>query len=248
MRSKGSAVSMPWIEDVNGVLQAWYSGNEAGNAIADILFGTVNPSGRLPLTFPVQLEDIPAYPNLYSEGGKIHYREDLFVGYKHYQGKKIKPLFNFGYLSCLKPHPANPDGLCSRFGLSYTTFSYGKVSIAPDHSNDDSFSLKISLPITNTGAVTGSETVQLYIEFPNINVTIPLLQLKGFVKTGDLAPGSSKTVSLVLDKYAVSFWDSTRSVWSARAGKYRILLGSHCEKIEVDATFELAKSFYWSGL
>lgn len=87
---------MPWIDNVNGVLQAWYSGNEVGNATADVLFGDVNPSGRLPLTFPVQIEDIPAYPNLFSEGGKIHYREDLLVGYKHYQAKKIKPLFNFG--------------------------------------------------------------------------------------------------------------------------------------------------------
>jgi beta-glucosidase len=88
---------MPWVDDVNGLLQAWYSGNEVGNAIADILFGKVNPSGRLSLTFPVRLVDTPAYPNLQSENGKIHYREDVFVGYKHYQVKKIKPLFGFGY-------------------------------------------------------------------------------------------------------------------------------------------------------
>lgn len=87
---------MPWIDGTNGLLLAWYSGNEVGNAIADILFGKVNPSGRLPLTFPVKLVDIPAYPNLHSENGKIHYREDIFVGYKHYQVKKIKPLFGFG--------------------------------------------------------------------------------------------------------------------------------------------------------
>ena len=93
---KGSAVSMPWLNDVNGLLQCWYSGNEAGNAIADVLFGTVNPSGRMPLTFPVRLEDVPAYPNLQCENGKIHYREDLFVGYKHYQKKSIRPNFEFG--------------------------------------------------------------------------------------------------------------------------------------------------------
>lgn len=87
---------MPWVTGVNGLLQSWYSGNEAGNALADILFGKVNPSGRMPLTFPVQIEDIPAFNNLRSENGQIHYREDLFVGYKHYLSRKIKPLFAFG--------------------------------------------------------------------------------------------------------------------------------------------------------
>jgi beta-glucosidase len=88
---------MPWLDGISGLLQAWYSGNEAGNAIADILYGKVNPSGRLPLTLPERLEDVPAYPNLRSENGKIHYREDIYVGYKHYQARNIKPMFPFGY-------------------------------------------------------------------------------------------------------------------------------------------------------
>lgn len=87
---------MPWVGEVNGLIQAWYSGNEVGNAIADVLYGKVNPSGRLPLTLPVRVEDIPAHLNSRSENGKIHYREDLFVGYKHYQARNIKPLFSFG--------------------------------------------------------------------------------------------------------------------------------------------------------
>jgi beta-glucosidase len=93
---QGSAVAMPWVHNVNAVIYAWYSGNEAGNALSDIIYGRVNPSGRLPLTFPNRLEDIPAFPNLRCENGKIHYREDVFVGYKHYQYKDIKPLFPFG--------------------------------------------------------------------------------------------------------------------------------------------------------
>lgn len=87
---------MPWVDDVNGIIQAWYSGNEAGNALADVLFGKINPSGRLPLTLPVRIEDVPSHLCMRSENGKIHYREDLFVGYKHYQARYIKPLFSFG--------------------------------------------------------------------------------------------------------------------------------------------------------
>lgn len=89
---------MPWIDSVNGLIQCWYSGNEVGNAIADVIFGNVNPSGRLPLTFPLREQDVPAHLNLKSENGKIHYREDLYVGYKHYQAVGIKPLFPFGYV------------------------------------------------------------------------------------------------------------------------------------------------------
>lgn len=87
---------MPWVNNVCGIVQAWLSGNEVGNSIADVIFGNVNPSGRLPLTLPVRIEDTPAYLNFGSENGKVHYREDLFVGYKHYQARKIKPLFPFG--------------------------------------------------------------------------------------------------------------------------------------------------------
>lgn len=96
--TKGSAVAMPWVNDVNGIIQAWYSGNEVGNALSDVIYGAINPSGRLPLTLPVRVQDIPAYPNVKDENRQIHYREDLFVGYKGYQVMGIKPLFPFGYV------------------------------------------------------------------------------------------------------------------------------------------------------
>ena len=89
---------MPWVNEVNGIIQAWYSGNEVGNALADVVYGAINPSGRLPLTLPVRVQDIPAYPNFKSENGQIHYREDLFVGYKGYQARDVKPLFPFGFV------------------------------------------------------------------------------------------------------------------------------------------------------
>ncbi|PPQ81597.1 hypothetical protein CVT26_013572 [Gymnopilus dilepis] len=127
----GSAVSMPWVKEVSGLLQAWYSGNEAGNAIADVLFGKVNPSARLPLTFPSRIEDVPAYLNHKSESGRIHYREDLFVGYKHYQARNITPLFPFG------------------FGLSYTRFSYSNlvISVKP-YSDVDLLHLNLTVTVS----------------------------------------------------------------------------------------------------
>lgn len=124
LHEQGSAISMPWIDSIAGLVLAWYSGNEVGNAIADVLFGKVNPSGKMPLTFPKRFEDIPAFPNLTSENGQIHYREDLYVGYKHYQAKNIEPLFPFGYvfpsslLPCQRMLRSSPF---IRTGLVYRT-------------------------------------------------------------------------------------------------------------------------------
>ncbi|KAI0315538.1 glycoside hydrolase family 3 protein [Amylostereum chailletii] len=226
----GSAVSMPWVDGVAGILQAWYQGNEVGNAISDVLFGRVNPSGRLPLTFPVRVEDIPAYPNLFSENGKIHYREDLFVGYKHYQMRNIKPLFPFGH------------------GLSYTTFEFSDLSVSTPTSFDEHLSLEATVTVTNTGPVLGSEVVQLYISYPDIGVTTPRLQLRGFTKAHDLAPGSSATLTIALDKYAVSFWDERWGTWSVRAGRYRVLVGRSSHDLPLEAEFEVESGFAWSGV
>ncbi|KIJ69540.1 glycoside hydrolase family 3 protein [Hydnomerulius pinastri MD-312] len=226
----GSAVAMPWIDEVNGLVQAWYSGNEVGNALADILYGTVNPSGRLSLTLPVRIEDIPAYPNFHSENGEIHYREDLFVGYKHYQAKAIKPLFPFGY------------------GLSYTKFAISDLSLSSISSYDEDFSIKATAKIANSGSVTGSGVVQLYVTLPDIGVTTPRLQLKGFAKAKDLAPGATQKVEITLNKYAISFWDTPKNRWCAKAGTYRVLVGSSSEELPLEGTFELKKTFVWSGL
>jgi len=221
---------MPWINDVNGLVQAWYSGNEAGNALSDIVFGKVNPSGRLPLTFPVRMEDVPSFMNLRSENGKIHYREDLFVGYKHYQAQSVAPLFAFG------------------FGLSYTTFAFSNFSIGEPTEHGDSIQIKVIVEVENTGSVLGSEVVQLYVTYPELGVTTPKLQLKGFAKIKDLVPGRKGTAEISLDKYALSFWDVTRSAWSARAGIYQFHVGSSSNDLPLKGDFELPTSFEWSGL
>ncbi|KAG6811171.1 hypothetical protein H0H92_008655 [Tricholoma furcatifolium] len=226
----GSAVAMPWVDSVAGLLQAWYLGNESGNAIADVLYGNVNPGGRLPLTLPVRAEDIPAYLNDKSEHGKIHYREDLFVGYKHYQARNIKPLFPFGH------------------GLSYTTFSFSKLAVNEITPSGEGFVLEISVTVKNDGSVAGSEVVQLYVSYPDIGLTTPRLQLKGFGKAKDVQPGESATVTIRLNKSAVSFWDTERNAWQAVAGKYTFHLGPSSVNLPLEFTYDLQKPFYWVGL
>src|SRR5258708_2266787 len=135
---------MPWFEKVVAVVQAWYPGQECGNAIADVLFGDVNPSGKLTETFPLRLEDNPAYINYPGENGKVSYGEGLFVGYRYYEKKKVAPLFPFG------------------FGLSYTTFSYDTLKLSADEIGPHD-TIEVSINITNTGQRAGQEVVQAYV-------------------------------------------------------------------------------------
>ncbi|KAI0713388.1 putative beta-glucosidase from glycoside hydrolase family GH3 [Earliella scabrosa] len=227
----GSAVAMPWVNDVNGIIQAWYSGNEVGNALADVIYGTINPSGRLPLTLPVRVQDIPAYPNFKSENGQIHYREDLYVGYKGYEVKGVKPLFPFGH------------------GLSYTTFKFSDLLISPSSiSKGADFALDVSVTVTNTGSVAGSEVVQVYISIPDIGLATPRLQLRGFAKARDIAPGESKTVTVTLDKYAVSWWDTRGQQWKAVPGNYGVHVGKSSTDMVLEGQFALEEGFTWVGL
>ncbi|KAI0262966.1 glycoside hydrolase family 3 protein [Gloeopeniophorella convolvens] len=226
----GSAVSMPWVNSAAAIVQAWYQGNEVGNAIADVLFGKVNPSGRLPLTFPVRIEDVPAYPNLYSEHGQIHYREDLFVGYKHYQVRDIHPLFPFGH------------------GLSYTSFEFSDLVVSDPSTNDESFTVDVSVTVKNTGGLVGSEVVQLYVSYPDVGVTTPALQLRGFAKARDLRPGEARTVNIKLDRYAVSFWDTQKRAWAVRKGAYGVFVGHSSNDLPLEGKIDVAKTFRWVGV
>ncbi|KAF8163026.1 beta-glucosidase [Crassisporium funariophilum] len=228
----GSAVSMPWIEGIGGLLQAWYSGNEAGNSIADILFGHVNPSGRLPLTLPIRAEHVPAHLNDRSEHGKIHYREDLFVGYKHYQARDIKPLFPFG------------------FGLSYTKFSLSNLSVTMIGTCEDSESLQlqVAVVVNNEGDRMGSEVIQLYVSFPDIGLTTPGMQLKGFAKAGQVKSGSTATATISLDKYAFSFWDESKDMWHIAPGKYGLHVGVSSDNLVLHEVYEIEQHFLWKGL
>ncbi|KAF8964639.1 glycoside hydrolase family 3 protein [Flammula alnicola] len=221
----GSAVSMPWIEEVGGLLQTWYSGNEAGNAIADVLFGAVNPSGRLPLTLPVRMEDIPAYLNDRSEQGKIHYREDLFA-------RGISPLFPFG------------------FGLSYSVFSLSSLTVTSpaQFTNADALQVQVNVSVRNEGERTGSEVVQLYVSLPDVGLTTPKLQLKGFAKAHHLSEGESTVVTINLDKYAFSFWDESENSWKIAAGDYGLYVGTSSDNLVLHDSVKLTESFVWKGL
>ncbi|KAG9012138.1 hypothetical protein FRB94_011835 [Tulasnella sp. JGI-2019a] len=229
----GSAVTMPWVDDVPSLMQSWYGGNENGNAIADVIFGRVNPGGKMPMTFPKRLEDVPAHGHIRAENGKVWYSEDLYVGYKGYQHKNIEPLFPFG------------------FGLSYTTFSYDEVSVTSKPMESVSDFIKVTVKITNIGSVVGSEVVQLYITLPKGHLTHPEKQLRAFKKVKDLGPGMSAEVELVLDKYAVSYWDDVpagQSLWRADQGTYVVRVGGSSDKLVREAKFEVGRAFEWSGL
>ncbi len=181
----GSAVTMPWIDEVAAVMQQWYAGQETGNALADLLFGDVSPSGKLPTTFPVRYEDNPAFINFPGENGKVLYGEGLFVGYRYYDKKELAPLFPFGH------------------GLSYTTFTYDNLRL-----NGESFGeedeIVVSVDVTNSGSMAGQEIVQVYVHDVVSRLVRPLQELKAFAKVS-LEPGETKTVTLPLTRQSLAY-------------------------------------------
>jgi beta-glucosidase len=215
----GSPVAMPWLDKVAGVLQAWYPGQECGNAIADVLFGTVCPSGKLPQTFPVRVEDNPAFINYPGENGRVHYGEGVFVGYRYYDKKKVEPLFPFG------------------FGLSYTTFEYGAVNQSAETIGLDG-TLEVSIKVTNTGQRAGKEIVQLYIRDVKSKVQRPEKELKGFAKVS-LEPGESKNVSFKITQEALAYYDDLQHKWVAEPGEFVVLIGADSRDIRGVARFTL---------
>lgn len=210
----GSPVHMPWLDRVAAVVQAWYLGQETGNAIADVLFGIVNPSGRLPTSFPKRLQDSPAYINFPGENDHLRYGEGLFVGYRYYDARDVAPLFPFGY------------------GLSYTTFEYSnlKVTLAADGT------VQVSVDVTNSGQRAGQEVAQVYVRDPESRLVRPPKELKGFAKV-TLAPGETKTVSVTLDLDAFAYYDPAGDGWTVEAGEFEILVGASARDIRADATF-----------
>ena len=214
----GSPLSMPWIAEVPALLQMWYLGQETGNAVADILFGDANPSAKLPTTFPVCLEDNPAYINYPGENGRVQYGEGVFVGYRYYDKKALEPLFPFGH------------------GLSYTTFSYANLQI-----NGRSFTrgdqLEISVDVTNEGERPGQEIVQLYVHDDEAKVARPLQELKAFAKIA-LDPGETKTVILPLDQQSLAFYDTAVHDWVSEPGHFTIRVGSSSRDIRLTGHFE----------
>lgn len=221
----GSAVTMPWLDRVAAVLQAGYPGQEAGNAIADLLFGDANPSGKLTQTYPRRIEDTPAYLNFPGENGHVLYGERIFVGYRWYDARQIEPLFPFGY------------------GLSYTTFAYDHLRLSAERLTPDQL-LEVAIDITNTGARAGQEVVQVYVRDPQARLLRPEKELKAFAKL-HLEPGERRTVRLTLDRRAFAYFDDSIHKWVAEAGQYIILIGASSRDLRASAVCTLTETREW---
>src|SRR5262245_50760157 len=207
----GSAVEMPWIDKVPAVLQLWYNSQEQGNALADVLFGDVNPSGKLPTTFPVRLEDNPAYINYPGENGKVRYGEGIFVGYRYYDKKNLAPLFPFGH------------------GLSYTSFEYSNLRLSKKSLNTTE-TLTVKVDVTNTSKVTGKEIVQVYVRDVKSTFARPEKELKAFAKV-ELKPKQTKTVSFTLDREAFWYFDAGKNEWTTEPGEFEVWVGASSRDI-----------------
>ncbi len=222
----GNAIAMPWVNEVPAIVQDWYLGSEAGSALAAVLMGDVNPSGKLPFTFPVKLEDVPAHSlgEYTGESSRktidIKYNEGIFVGYRWAdKQKKVKPLFPFGH------------------GLSYTTFTYGKpVADSKTMSADGTLTVKVN--VKNTGTREGQEVVQMYISDKQSSLPRPVKELKGFQKI-KLAPGEEKEVTFTINKEALSFFDDAKHAWVAEPGKFEAIIAASAADIKGVVPFEL---------
>jgi beta-glucosidase len=232
----GGPVLMPWIEEVPNVLEAWYPGMEEGNAIASVLFGDVNPSGKLPVTFGIRPEDYPAdtqeqYPGV---NGIVDYSEGIFVGYRHFDTQGIEPLFAFGH------------------GLSYTSFDYRNLSLRIKQASREqtvsgngsarpsSLTIEVDAEIQNVGPRKGAEVVQLYLRAPDKAAPMPLKQLRGIQKVL-LEPGQAERVSYHLDERALSYWDTDAHDWVVQDGSYQIMVGSSSRDIRLGDTFSIKR-------
>ena len=223
----GNGAALPWIKKVPAVVQAWFIGSEAGEAIASVLAGDVNPSGKLPFTWYASLNQCGAhatgsYPGTWREDYKIideEYKEGIYVGYRYTDSKKLKPLFAFGH------------------GLSYTTFKVGKATANKQVMTTDG-QISFTVPVTNTGNRAGSETIQLYIAAKQSKVDRPVKELKAFQKVY-LQPGETRNVTLTIGSEALSYYDETRHDWCAEPGKYEALIGTASDLLPTKHTFQL---------
>lgn len=225
----GGAVEMPWIDSAKAVIYAYLGGEAVGSATVDILFGDVNPSGKLAETFPLRLEDNPSYLYYFGEGDRTEYREGIFVGYRYYDKKAMPVLFPFGY------------------GLSYTQFAYSDLKLDKAEMKDTD-TLRVSVKVKNTGSRAGKEIVQLYVQDNESTVIRPVRELKGFEKV-TLAPGEEKTVDFTLEKRAFAYYNTELADWHVETGDFTILIGKSSRdiqlsgKVHVESTVQIKKVF-----
>ena len=216
--TNGSAVAMPWADKTNAIVESWLGGQAGAGGIVDVVFGKINPSGKLAETFPVKLEDTPASFNFPGEEGNVLYGERIFVGYRYYDEKKIEPLFPFGH------------------GLSYTQFEYSDINFSQNKLTDKE-ELIVTLNIRNTGKVAGKEVVQLYVSDNKSSLQRPEKELKRFKKI-ELKPGETKEVKFTLNSDDFSYFDAKRKLWIAESGKFTILLGSSSRDIRLEESLQ----------
>ncbi len=215
----GSPVAMPWIDKVKGIVEAYLGGQAVGGAVCDILYGRVNPSAKLPETFPLRLEDNPSYLSYIGEGDMVEYREGIFVGYRYYDKKKMDVLFPFGH------------------GLSYTTFEYSNLKVDKEEMKDTD-TMRVSVDVTNTGSVAGKEVVQLYVADRESTVIRPVKELRGFEKV-ELAPGETKTVEFILEQRAFAYYSVRIHDWHVETGEFDIMVGKSSQDIVLTKTVKV---------
>ncbi|MEH7548990.1 glycoside hydrolase family 3 C-terminal domain-containing protein [Neobacillus vireti] len=220
--SNGAPVIMPWINHVKGLLEGYLGGQALGGAIADLLFGDANPSGKLAETFPQKLSDNPSFLNFPGDGDKVEYKEGIFVGYRYYDKKEIEPLFPFGY------------------GLSYTNFEYSNL-ILDKKELKDTEKVSVSLIVKNSGSVPGKEIVQLYVKDVASTVSRPEKELKGFEKV-ELQPGEQKTVTFVLDKRSFAYYNVHLRDWHVETGEFEVLIGKSSREIVLSEKIQVQSS------
>jgi beta-glucosidase len=213
----GPVIMSRWIDGVPAIVDMWYPGQEGGNAIADILFGEANPSGKLPVSFVKRWEDSPAYGNYPGKNLQIDYAEGIYVGYRYFDKKKIEPLFPFGY------------------GLSYTKFDYSDLKISPEKVSAGQ-TVEVSLQVRNSGSRAGAEVVELYVHDGHSSVDRPVQELKGFRRV-ELAPGESKAVHFTLDQNAMAYYSAGKKEWVTEPGEFDVWVGSSSRDIRVKGSF-----------
>ena len=217
----GSPVEMPWLNDIKGLLEAYLGGQAGGTAVANILYGKVNPSGKLAETMPLKLSDNPSYLN-FGGGEKVEYREGVFVGYRYYDKKEMDVAYPFGY------------------GLSYTTFACSNLKISNENPTDKD-TITVSVDVTNTGNMAGKEVVQLYVKDCTSSTIRPEKELKGFEKVF-LNPGETKTVTMELDKRSFAWYNTELHDWFAASGEYKLLVGTSSRDIHLEGRIHLNSS------
>jgi beta-glucosidase len=228
----GDPVTMtPWLEKTPALLDMWYGGQEGGHALAAVLFGDADPSGKLPVSLPKRYEDNPAYGHYPGQNLQVDYAEGIYVGYRYYDSKDVAPEFPFGY------------------GLSYTTFQYDNMGATPRlayNGKTPDFGVVVDLSVQNTGTRAGAEVVELYVHENKPKIDRPVHELKGFQRV-ELQPGETKWVHFRLDRSAFSYWDPATRSWTADPGEYEIQVGSSSRDIRLKKVVNLPASFLRAG-